>query len=195
MRLGPGPSWQISISDPFDVFFALYVRDAAGIAGADDVPSLTPSVPGWSTDSEPQAALAGEWRTWWSALLGDGRDERGRGGIDGPDFSATVDAPALRAAQQAVFGPACAWRNSNRFNENHSDATAALMPTYLVKELEQETGRKAPPFAYSVDVIPADGMWFWDASPTRVLLSENLCLDTEAFREVLRPRLAALMDD
>jgi hypothetical protein len=69
-----------------------------------------------------------------------------------------------------------------------------MMPTHLVAELAREAGRPAPPFAYSVDVVPVDGRWFLDLSPTRLLLSENLHADTESFRDVLRPRLLALMD-
>ena len=197
MRFGPGPSWQLSISDPFDLFFALYVRDATGIVAADDVPSLTPPVPGRATTSSERqrAALTEQWTAWWTTLLADQADERGRGGVDEPDFSSTVDAPELRTAQQTVFRPACAWRSANRFNERHSDVTAALMPTHLVAELEREAGRTAPPFSYSVDVIPADGAWLLDLSPTRLLLSENLYADTGSFREVLRPRLTALITD
>jgi hypothetical protein len=196
MRLGSGPSWQINTSDPFDLFFALYVRDTAGLAGADDVPSLTPPVPAWSPahpDSQ-KAALTEQWRTCWSSLVADPRDERDRGGLDPPDFSATVAAPELRAAQQAVFSVACTWRSENRFDARHSDAAAAMMPTHLVAELEREAGRQAPPFAYSADVVPVDGRWFLDLSPTWLLLSENLHSDTESFRDVLRPRLLALMD-
>ena len=107
----------------------------------------------------------------------------------------TIGARELRAAQQAVLRPACAWRSANRWDERHSDETAALMPTHLVAELERAAGHRAPPFVYAVEVIPADGAWCRDLSPTRVLLSENLYSDTEAFRKTLRPRLAALMTD
>jgi hypothetical protein len=201
MRFGPGPSWQISTSDPFDVFFALYVRDAACIAAADDVPPLTPPVPGWSTTftERQMAALTEQWMTWWSALLTDPGDtdpgDGARRGVDGPDFSSTVDAAELRDAQQMIFPDACEWMSANRWDERHSDAARALMPTHLVAELEREAGRQAPPFSYSVEVIPAGGAWCRDLSATRVLLSTDLFADTDAFRETLRPRLAALMTD
>ena len=197
MRFGPGPSWQMSISDPFDLFFALYVRDTADIVGAEDIAALGPAVPRWSaTHSEREtAALTEQWSTWWTALLTDRTEEAVRGRVGEPGFSSTVGAPELRAAQEAVFRPACAWRNANRFDQRNSDHTAAMMPTYLVAEIEQEARRKAPPFSYWVDVIPADSAGCWDLSPTRVLLTENLYGDTAAFRETLRPRLTALMAD
>lgn len=195
MRFGSGPSWQVSISDPFHLFFALYVRDTTGIVGAAQVPSLAPPVLGWSTaySERQRAALTEQWTRWWTALLADRTDDVGNRGVDEPDFSSTVGAPELREAQQTVFRPAYAWRSANRFNARHSDVTAALMPTHLVAEIERETGRAAPPFAYSVEVIPADGAWFRDLSPTRLLLSESLYSDTAAFRQALRPRLTALV--
>jgi hypothetical protein len=185
----------MSISDPFDLFFALYVRDTAGILGAEDIAALCPAVPGWSTaySERETAALTEQWSTWWTALLTDRTEEAVRGRVGELGFSWTVGAPELRAAQEAVFRPACAWRNANRFDERNSDYTAAMMPTYLVAELEREAGRKAPPFAYSVEVVPTDAIWSWDLSPTWVLLSENLYGDTAAFRETLRPRLIALI--
>jgi hypothetical protein len=197
MRIGSGPSWQIRISDPFEIFFALYVRASAGLVGAEDVPPLTPAVHGWSTmSSERQTAvLTEQWMKWWTALFAAPSDGARHGGTDGPDFPLTIGAPELRAAQQAVLRPACDWRSANRWDEGHSDETAALMPTHLVAELERETGRHAPPFVYEVEVIRVDGAWCRDLSPTRVLLSENLSSDTEAFRETLRPRLTALLTD
>jgi hypothetical protein len=68
-----------------------------------------------------------------------------------------------------------------------------MMPTRLVADIELETGRDARPFAYSLEVVPVDGAWFWDISATRALLSESLYADTAAFRQALRPRLAALV--
>jgi hypothetical protein len=194
VRFGSGQSWQLSTSDPFDVFFALYVRDAAGIVEAGGIPPLAPPVPRSSTaySGRPQSALKEQWTAWWTALLTDRTDEVGRRGVDEPDFSSTVAAPELRAAQQAVLGPACEWRSANRFHARHLDRTAALMPTRLVEDIERETGREAPPFAYSLEVVPVDGVWSWDISENRALLSESLYADTAAFRQALRPRLAAL---
>ena len=194
MHFGPGPSWRITMDDPFDLLFALYVRDAVGVVGTEDVPPLAGTVarwsPSWSTAQE--AEFAAQWVTWWTALLANRPHHGATLFVGEPEFSGTVGAPELREAQRALVRHAHEFRSGNRRARLQVGPTVGMMPTDLVREIEGEIGRRAQPFAYTVEVVPTQGARYWALSRTGLLVSDALCSDPVAFREVLRPRLTAL---
>jgi len=194
MHFGPGPSWQLSITDPFDLFFALYVREAVGIPGPPDVPVLAapvPAVPLAWTEGQ-RAACGDQWSRWWSSLVTDRWQGSADTGPDGPDFAATVGAPELQAAQRVFFRPALAWRRSSRLGDWSMGPRVSMVPTELVHEIEREIGRRAHPFRYWIEVLPVREALVRDLSTTRLLLSESIATDFDALRAVLRPRLEPL---
>lgn len=209
MRLGPGPSWLLHLSDPDDLVFALYVRDACRLTAAgDDVPHLTPDVALTLTSSVTDAAvLPAQWEAWWSALLsnrargqswyGTFVSEQLGGQSDSRDPTGLLPIGAeLRQAQEALLRPARNWRAEHRFERRRAPRLVphevSLLETYLVKDIESDIGRKARPFEYHVEALPVRGRWFRDLSSSALLISEELLADTDAYRDVLRPRLTAL---
>jgi len=66
------------------------------------------------------------------------------------------------------------------------------MVSRLVDDIEREIGHQTRPFDYRVDVVPVQGQWFQDLSRTSLLVSEELITDSDAYRDVLWPRLTAL---
>jgi hypothetical protein len=193
MHVGPGQSWRVSVSEPFDLLFALYVRDAVGIAGTEDAPPLAGTVARWSPSwsSTQRAEFAAQWVTWWTALLAN-RPHEASPLVGESEFSTTRGAPELREAQQALVRRAHEFRSGNRRAAWQVGPTVGMMPTDLVREIEGEIGRRAQPFAYTVEVVPTQGARHWALSRTGLLVSDALCSDPVAFREVLRPRLTAL---
>ena len=194
MHLGDGPSWRVGIGDASDLAFALYVREAAAIVGAEDVPPLFAPVPRWSYpfSKVQRAVLATQWSSWWSTLLSKRTDGSVSGGYDGPDFTSMVGTQELRRVQREVFLPANRWRATSGLEPWSYTGDEAFMPIELVVEIEAGLGRTARPFSFSVEVLPIMGAWCWDLSPTQMLASEALCADSDAFCEVLRSRLTPL---
>jgi hypothetical protein len=197
MRRGSGPGWQLSVSDPWDLCFALYVRDALGLVD-DRYPPLTPAVPVWDVPGRPEelrGAAARQWREWWARLLGLRLSGPVDSGLGGPDFAETSGAE-LREAQQTHFRPARRWRREHPWSRRREPGTvphdAALLETHLVSEIEQALGRRVEPFSFAVEVIPTAGRRYWDLSPTHLIVSEELHGDTDSYRDVLRPRLTRL---
>jgi hypothetical protein len=108
----------MSIDEPEDLHFALFVRDACGVTGSAApgplcaAPSLAHSVP-----AGEMAGLASAWQAWWQALLAAhqatvGRPPEGstprqqmewryqprRSAGEPPDFVGLAHAPVLQAA-------------------------------------------------------------------------------------------------
>ncbi|WP_127130349.1 hypothetical protein [Georgenia sp. SYP-B2076] len=192
MRYGPGPSWMVSLGEPHDLFFALYVRDALTIVDGDDFPPLAPVVPlwkpaGWS--GAQRAALADQWHGWWAALIANRPETR----PGGPDFGSTRGTE-LRDVQRELFHPARRWRAEHPSPPRRTNANVPppLLVTRLVQDIERALGRRAAPFRYVVESIPTAGRRYWDLSPAGLLVSEDLLADADGLRDVLRPRLTAL---
>ena len=203
MRTGSETSWEVTFVDPADLFFALYVRDAAGLAGAEDFPCLDGPVPRWEPAppwTPTRRDVAGrQWRAWWAALLDHRPDDGNTPGIDGPDFRSSSATPALHEAQVALYHQALRWQSVREAQARALGTgttftalrTMGVVP--LVKELEARTGRPAGAFGYVVEVIPTRGKRYWDLGVEHLLISDQLGMDLESLADVLRPRLAALV--
>ncbi|WP_127128593.1 hypothetical protein [Georgenia sp. SYP-B2076] len=201
MRTGSEASWEVTFIDPADLFFALYVRDAAGLGDVGDAPPLDGPVPRWRPAppwSRTQRDAAGrQWRLWWTTLL-DHRPDDGAAGIDGPDFPTSTGTPELHAAQVATYHDALRWQSVREAQaEAYGTGTTftalrAMGMLPLVKEIEARLGRPASAFSYVVEVIPVRGKRFWDLGVEHLLISDELGMDLESLADVLRPRLAAL---
>lgn len=211
MRLGPVPAWTLSEDDPADLTFALYVRDACGLRTAgDDVPPLTPQVhttlawPGTDTAT----LLRSQWDAWWRALLSDRAiaqdwywaflsEQCGESARGDASVGLLPIGGELSRAQRDLVLPASSWRSAHPFERRRAPERAcrgddSVMVSRLVHDIESQIGHPARPFEYFVDVVPVQGRWFQHVSATALLVSEGLITDSDAYREVLRPRLTAL---
>ncbi|MFH5821378.1 hypothetical protein [Georgenia sp. AZ-5] len=198
--MGEPERWRVSFAEPVDLFFALYVRDAARLPGAPDVPPLDGHVPAWRAAWTPgqRATAARQWQRWWEHLLDHRPDGEGAAPVDGPGFHASVRTPELRTAQVALYPAALHWRDARAAEAEARGTGTALTALHglgmrpLVKEIEARLGRPAEPFRYRVEVIPTRGKRYWDLAVDRLLVSEELGADLDSLADVLRPRLAAL---
>lgn len=205
MHRSGGSRWRLSESDPFDLAFALYVRDATGLdgphVGGFAVARLEGPVPAWAADVPAvfRDHLAEQWERWWAELLAQrsdtarGPEDGPSGWVDAPDVAGTAGAPELQRVQRELFPAAHRWRGARRPTTDAADRDRLLMPTRLVSELEREIGRPARAFSYTVETLPLEGDLVRDLSPTRVLVSQRRIADADAYAEVLRPRLARLV--
>lgn len=206
MHLRGGPSWRLSINDPADLAFALYVRDACGLVTRGDIPRLTPGVPVTTPAALHARGLRTQWEAWWSAMLADRLRARTwystfvswRLGVL-PDEAVDTAMPGgaeLLQAREAHLRPAMRWRSAHRFHRRRDPDLVRkedrLLETYLVRAIEESIGRRSRPFEYVVEIIPVAGRRFWDVTATRLLASEELLADPGSYRDVLRPRLTAL---
>jgi len=168
------------------------VRDAMGVVRTEAVPPLVPAVgrwsPSWSTAQE--AEFAAQRVTRWTALAN--RPQGANSFVGEPQFSWTLGAPELGEARRALVRHSHRFRSGNRRARLRVGPTVGWMPTDLVREIEGEIGRRAQPFAYTVEVVSTQGARHWDLSRAELLVSDALCSDPVALREVLRPRLTAL---
>ena len=195
----------MSESDPFDLAFALYVRDATGLDGPHADPfviaKLVGPVPAWAADVPAtfRDRLAEQWERWWAELLAGRSDEvlgpegGPSGSVDAPDFIGSAGEPELQRVQRELFPEAHRWRGLRRPTLDAADRDRLLMPTRLVAELEREIGRSARDFSFAVETLPLDGDLVRDLSPTRLLVGQRLTTDADAYAAVLRPRLVRLV--
>lgn len=210
MRLAPRSSWLLSEDDPADLIFALYVRDACGLrAAGDDVPPLAPDVPTTMASPEADTAtlLRRHWDAWWTALLSDrSTGQRWYWAFLSEQFGEPTGGDAsggllpigaeLSRAQHDLMLPARNWRSAHpvgrRRGPERVPRDGSLMVSRLVDDIEREIGHQTRPFDYRVDFVPVQGQWFQDLSRTSLLVSEELITDSDAYRDVLWPRLTAL---
>jgi hypothetical protein len=187
MHLETGLSWRIDVRDPFDLFFALYVRDSLGLVGDEPLPRLSAPVPRWEVARSARLdALAVEWRAWWTSLLAERSGASSSRSLEGPIGGLGIQ---LRDVQEALMAPARRWRAAHEWQ---GLAGASMVPIDVVREIESSTGRQVRPFTYSLDVVPVAAPYVLDASEHRALISEAECTDSAVLAGVLRSRVAPL---
>jgi hypothetical protein len=187
MHLETGLSWRIDVRDPFDLFFALYVRDSLGLVGHEPLPQLSAPVPRWEVPRSARLdALGVEWLAWWKSLLAERSGASSSNSLEGPIRGLGIE---LRDAQEALMWPAQRWRATNEWQ---GLAAASMVPIEVVREIESSMGRQARPFTYSLDVLPVAAPYVFDASEHRALISEAECTDPGVLAGVLRSRVAPL---
>jgi hypothetical protein len=187
MHVEPGPSWRVDVRDPFDLFFALYVRESLGLVGVEPLPRLSAPVPRWpGVRGARLDAVDGEWRAWWTALLAGRSGAPSTESREGPVRGVGRE---LRDVQDALISPARRWRAANGWQ---GLAAASMVPVDVVRDIESAMGRHARPFAYALDVLPVAAPFLLDASEHRALLSEAECADPDVLAQVLTGRVARL---
>jgi len=210
--------WQVTEDCPWDLLMALAIRDLAGLAGRAHpvLPALQPTVA--SVLSRPSAqgdgrtrtrpvplsgspatapdALAEQWQAWFE--VASDRHRRLTGPLlHPPHFEAFDRAIDLQDAIIAHYDAATAWAEARHAEyvgasaEHHARRAADIVE--VVREREHELRRQAGYFRLDLDVLPLAEKGTWIVGPHTVVVSESLRDDSVAFRDWLRPLVAALV--
>lgn len=211
--------WQVTEDCPWDLLMALAIRDLAGLAGRvrPELPALQPAVAsvlsrpsspgdgrmrarplprpgaGGAADSD---ALAEQWQAWFD--VASDRHRRLVGPLlHPPHFEAFDRAIDLQDAIIAHYDAAERWADAR-----HAEYVAASLAQHarraadiveVVREREHELRRQAGYFRLDIDVLPLAEKGAWIVGPHTVALSASLRDDSVAFRDWLRPLVAALV--
>ena len=194
MRFESGPmEWTVreSTGDPFVI--ALYVRDRAGLhADSIEVPPLKPAVtPAPSTHQRMEQESAG-WAKWWTSLVDRAISGEGAalGGDSEEEFSKRAEFSHI------PFSEPSRWLSDRTLEQirRPSDQTRAsrILVDAAVRKFEEAAGRTANAFALDLVILPVQGNWWYQATPTLVFLSQDLRSDRTRFLELLSPVLGAI---
>jgi hypothetical protein len=207
MRLGDGPSWQISTdrwNQAYD--WALWMRAAERI----DTPAggLVPGpldidpLPEPSTDPAHVLAhdLAAGWLGWWHGLTGmpRWRPEQMSGpppqlAFLPPDFPGLARWPGLQRVVTDRWQEGHEWHTRRKFagaSRFHHDLPKPR-ESLLVLDIERELGRRVPPFELEFILLPVLDEEIREVTPTRYLVPESV-YDGPGWTEWLRPVVTRL---
>jgi hypothetical protein len=172
----------------------LYIRDAADIGGIvkPNLPPLTPAVPA-VVASVDRTRLAEQWSERWAQATGPEHFTGiGLEATTSPTFEST---PELRVFYEELFERAVRWCKARsgelaEFTASEQEAGRMDSVSDLVKEWEQETGRKSAPFDLTIYFVPVEGRAAWEIANDRYLVSVALATDRRAYDTWLRPIIA-----
>lgn len=197
MRQAGGTSWRVSVNTSDAMLLALYLRDSAGLRSAGtpalstvkptvhcaDPQQLVHAVGGWT-------ALRIEWETWWYQLVSDYYNAART--LSPPDFPEFGAMPALQRLAHAHYGAAIAWVQDRKaayvaLCEIRSASGRQSLFNLLVEEREMELGRSARAFELDVVELPLSENRAWFIEPSKLIMSEELQDDPQAFRSYVQP--------
>lgn len=202
MRDGATESWLVSERRPSDLEQLLAVRDAYFLATDLDVPRLAPPVEARRMrGSAMRAELDEAWKREWlrATTHGNGPDE----GDSHPKSrwyrtltdSAWIDDVA--AVEQELAAAARTRQNEHLANLARLDAAARRdlrsprLYTELVADAERRTNAKAGSFRLVVDIVPFSAPVALRVTRSRIVVSESLRANSDAFAATM----AVILDD
>lgn len=176
---------------------ALWLRDAAGMT-----PDLDPPIP----PLEPPVAVVPElvelvdphttaqWTGLWLGLW-EGRLEEwfALEMLEPPRFELLNRSPKLRKLFAAGYPDAAQWSAQNRPVAAGAAGRPAGVPGTVVKQLENELGRRARDFEIAITVLPVAGRVFWTLPDGGLVVSAALVRDGRAFKALLYDVLATVV--
>jgi hypothetical protein len=198
-----GPGWRITMDTSGPMLLALYLKDNAGLGGA-GMPPVAPATPRIREADHHQLtqhvggmpALRREWEAWWQHLIEN--HPAMSPAVEPPGFRAFGEAPALQRSLQAHFGSALTWARERRAEyerlereRESSGATAVLRE--IVEERQLEVGPAARDFTLTIIELPLSEDRAWLVNGDKVIMSQSLLADPEAFRSYLKPVVELLM--
>lgn len=142
------------------------------------------------------ASLAAQWQAWFE-VVSDRHRRLGAPVLHPPHFEAFDRAIELQDAVIAHYDAAAGWAAAR-----HADYVAASADYHarraadivdVVREREHELRRQAGYFRLDLDVLPLAEKGAWIVGPHTVVISASLRDDSAAFRDWLRPLVAALV--
>ncbi|WP_138442412.1 hypothetical protein [Sinomonas susongensis] len=203
MHQTAGPGWRVTIDTSDPMLLALYLKDNAGLTGA-GFPPLAPAEPHIRECDHHQLtqhvggveALRREWEEWWSQLVADQPD--GVPDVSPPEFTAFSAAPALQRSLQAHFGSALAWAGERRAEYERIEARReargeAQFLAEMVAGRQLEAGPLAKDFDLRIIELPLAEDRAWLVASDKMIMSQWLMDDAEAFRSFLAPVLEILV--
>ncbi len=200
---------QISVDEPATLVIALYIREAAGLAGATvpEIPLLDPSSKIWpvwaARPSDGLVALpdpfaghldreqsAREWARWWRHALAVG--PAAADDLRPPRFPAFSATPSLRVLLQMYHERASLWADSIASDPRAKRAHAA--PKEGLEELARDAERiwRSGPFRLRITVIPVQTEHAWQLAPDHILMTRHLIADRDNVLDWLRSRILAV---
>jgi hypothetical protein len=141
-------------------------------------------------------ALARQWQAWFD-VAADRHRRQNAPLLRPPHFEAFDRAIELQDAVIAHYDAAAGWTA-----ERHADYVSASADYHarraadivdVVREREHELRRQAGYFRLDIDVLPLAEKGAWIVGPHTVVISATLRDDSAAFRDWLRPLVAALV--
>lgn len=199
--------WQVTEDCPWDLLMALAIRDLGGLDGVGDpaLPRLTPAlVPALSSvpGGAPSRAGGGEGlleRQWlaWFELAADRERRPVTTLLHPPHFEVFDRAIELQDLVIAHYEDAARWARERHAEyarsslEGHARRAADIVD--VVREREHELRRQAGYFRLDIEVLPLAQPGAWIVGPHTVVVSTSMRDDSRAFRDWLRPLIAALV--
>jgi hypothetical protein len=185
------------------MLLALYLKDHAGLNGA-GMPPVAPANPRVREADHHQItqhvggvpALRREWEAWWQHLI-ENHPEMSPA-VEPPSFPAFGQAPALQRSLQAHFGAALTWARERRAEyerlEKEREASGATdLLREIVEERQLEVGPSARDFTLTIIELPLCEDRAWLVNADKVIMSQSLLADKEAFRSYLKPVVELLI--
>lgn len=185
------------------MLLALYLKDHAGLNGA-GMPPVAPANPRVREADHHQItqhvggvpALRREWEAWWQHLI-ENHPEMSPA-VEPPSFPAFGHAPALQRSLQAHFGAALTWARERRAEyerlEKEREASGATdLLREIVEERQLEVGPSARDFTLTIIELPLCEDRAWLVNADKVIMSQSLLADKEAFRSYLKPVVELLI--
>jgi len=177
---------------PSALVVALHLRDAADLDVRPDVivPRLHPSViRDGALEPYATARATAAWTPWWDGLLERGQEFRIAPQL-APDPAADLPED-LRALIAAGLPAANAWFAARKREDiefiRHAGRPRMPNVVEVVKEVEQELGRRAAPFDLLISILPVTGMWARRVRRDHVLVSRELSGFDAGFEAFLEP--------
>lgn len=187
--------WVIREEASHAVMVALYARQALGIRGRHDLPTLrnAPIAAPIRSDREHDA-LERQWRLYWDLTV-EPRAHTHSGPLDlvdgFGDFVAlpVTDADELRAAMVPLAPAAMAYaaEASQRYSDESSRRGGEARRPYVnaMSTLHRTTGRSANDFELNVEVLPLSQRGVWWIGALTIAITDSVRSDVVAFDSAL----------
>lgn len=209
MYIAGSESSSISVDEPAILTIALYIREAAGLAGCTvpEIPLLDPSSQIWPvwgarpsngllvlpdpfTGALDREQTALEWQRWWRHILADGSSAMAD--LKPPRFPAFANTPSLRSLLQTYHERANLWTDAISSDPLMKRAHAA--PKDGLAELATLAGRRwrSGPFRLRLTVIPVRTEHAWQLAPDHILVTRHLIAHRDNLLDWLRSRILAV---
>ena len=162
-------------------------------------PTGRPAAPAADADAPREdgaAALARQWEAWFE-VAADRHRRLTAPLLRPPHFEAFDRVIELQDAVIAHYDAAAGWATARHAEylvdsaEHHAGHAADIVD--VVREREHELRRQAGYFRLDIDVLPLAEKGTWIVGPHTVVVSASLRNDSVAFRDWLRPLVAALV--
>lgn len=184
MRTGPiEDSWIAREDATTTVLVALYLRDALGIVDPSGLPRLDGT--GLPEVEAPDMRTGWAWTRWWIATIE-------ADGIRMPLLPDEDDAYTERVGRH--LDSARAWAQvAHQVAGERAAARRDLTIQAVVREREEELGRRARPFRLRIEVLPLVEPGLWWIGENAIAVDESVRAEPVLYADALRPVIDQLV--